>query len=70
MTDRDDQPALGTVGDFYSRSAPRLARQSKSSTLLRSTATGLGGRARQWHARRTAGHLGRVRRCRRCGMRS
>jgi hypothetical protein len=33
-------------------------------------AMGLGGRARQWHARQTAGHLGRVRRGRRCGTRS
>jgi hypothetical protein len=60
MADRDDQAALGTASDFYSRLAPRLARRSKSSALLRSTVTGLGARARQWHARRTAGHLGRV----------
>jgi hypothetical protein len=25
MADRDDQPALGTSGEFYSRPAPRLA---------------------------------------------
>jgi hypothetical protein len=45
MADRDDQPALGTMGDFYSRPAPRLVRQSKSSVLLRSTAICLGLRA-------------------------
>jgi hypothetical protein len=67
MADRDDQPALGTAGDFYSQSSPRLTRRSMSSVLLHSTVTGLGGRAPQWHARRTAGHLGRVRRGRRCG---
>jgi hypothetical protein len=42
MADRDDQPALGTAGDFYSRPAPRLVRRSKSLTLLHSTATCLG----------------------------
>jgi hypothetical protein len=42
MADRDDQPALSITGNFYSRSAPRLARRSKSSALLLSTATCLG----------------------------
>jgi hypothetical protein len=70
MADRDDQPALGTACDFYSWTAPRLARRSKSLALLRSTATGLGGRAWQWHTRRTARHLGWVRRGRRCDTRT
>jgi hypothetical protein len=45
MADRDDQPVLGTAGDFYSRLAPLLAHRSKSSALFRSTATCLGLRA-------------------------
>jgi hypothetical protein len=44
-----------TVGGFYSRPAPWLARRSKSSLLLRSTATGLGRCAQQGVGRRTDG---------------
>jgi hypothetical protein len=59
MADRDEQPVLGTAGDFYSRPAPRLACRTKSSTLLRSTATCLGLHACK---RTDDGPLGSVRR--------
>jgi hypothetical protein len=70
MADDDVGLCVGQWAAFIAGRLHGFARRSKSSVLLRSTATSLGGRARQWHAQRTAGHLGRIQRGRRCGTRS
>jgi hypothetical protein len=59
MADHDDQPALSTAGDFYSRPAHRLARRSKSSMLLCSTVTCLGLRACRRRATERGKSMGR-----------